>query len=87
MSPGDMLAAMKENLSDLRGATLLEGCGHWTSRNARMRSTPCCSTGLADFNDYLGAEHKSPFWLFCIAFDPVHCFRRTIIATREPRAD
>jgi len=32
MSPGDMLAAMKENLSDLRGATLLEGCGHWTQQ-------------------------------------------------------
>jgi pimeloyl-ACP methyl ester carboxylesterase len=32
MSPGDMLAAMKENLADLRGATLLEGCGHWTQQ-------------------------------------------------------
>lgn len=32
MSPGDMLAAMKENLSDLHGATLLEGCGHWTQQ-------------------------------------------------------
>jgi pimeloyl-ACP methyl ester carboxylesterase len=32
MSPGDMLAAMKENLSDLRGATLLEDCGHWTQQ-------------------------------------------------------
>jgi len=32
MSPGDMLAAMKASLGDLRGATLLEGCGHWTQQ-------------------------------------------------------
>ncbi|KCZ60090.1 alpha/beta fold hydrolase [Hyphomonas chukchiensis] len=32
MWPGDMLATMKANLRDLRGATLLEGCGHWTQQ-------------------------------------------------------
>ncbi|MGF1454040.1 MAG: alpha/beta fold hydrolase [Alphaproteobacteria bacterium] len=33
MIPGsDMVAAMAPHLSDLRGATLLEGCGHWTQQ-------------------------------------------------------
>ena len=32
MYPGDMVAAMKPNLPGLRGAHLLEGCGHWTQQ-------------------------------------------------------
>lgn len=32
MYPGDMVAAMKKSLGDLRGAELLEGCGHWTQQ-------------------------------------------------------
>ena len=32
MYPGDMIAAMKRSLTDLRGAELLEGCGHWTQQ-------------------------------------------------------
>ena len=32
MFPGDMIAAMKESLADLRGAELLDGCGHWTQQ-------------------------------------------------------
>ncbi|MBR9808851.1 MAG: alpha/beta hydrolase [Alphaproteobacteria bacterium] len=32
MYPGDMVAAMKKSLGDLRGATLLEGVGHWTQQ-------------------------------------------------------
>ncbi|RAN36288.1 alpha/beta fold hydrolase [Hyphomonas pacifica] len=32
MYPGDMVAAMKKSLGDLRGATLLEGAGHWTQQ-------------------------------------------------------
>lgn len=32
MFPGDVVAAMKPNLADLRGCHLLEGCGHWTQQ-------------------------------------------------------
>lgn len=32
MFPGDMIVAMKESLADLRGAELLDGCGHWTQQ-------------------------------------------------------
>jgi pimeloyl-ACP methyl ester carboxylesterase len=32
MTPGDMVEAMKPNLPGLRGAHLLEGCGHWTQQ-------------------------------------------------------
>lgn len=32
MTPGDMIAAMRASLGDLRGAHLLEGCGHWTQQ-------------------------------------------------------
>jgi pimeloyl-ACP methyl ester carboxylesterase len=32
MFQGDIVAAMKPNLADLRGCHLLEGCGHWTQQ-------------------------------------------------------
>lgn len=32
MFKGDIVAAMKPNLADLRGCHLLEGCGHWTQQ-------------------------------------------------------
>ena len=32
MYPGDMIAAMKQNLANLQGSHLLEGCGHWTQQ-------------------------------------------------------
>ena len=32
MFRGDVVAAMKPNLADLRGCHLLEGCGHWTQQ-------------------------------------------------------
>lgn len=32
MTKGDMIGAMKASLADLRGAHLLEGCGHWTQQ-------------------------------------------------------
>ena len=32
MFPGDIVAAMKPNLADLRGCHLLEGVGHWTQQ-------------------------------------------------------
>ena len=32
MGRGDPLAAMKNEVPDLRGAFVLEGCGHWTQQ-------------------------------------------------------
>ena len=32
MTKGDVIGAMKASLADLRGAELLEGCGHWTQQ-------------------------------------------------------
>jgi pimeloyl-ACP methyl ester carboxylesterase len=29
---GDPIAAMRNHVTDLRGAHLLEGCGHWTQQ-------------------------------------------------------
>ena len=48
MFPGDMIAAMKESLADLRGAELLDGCGHWTQQERPVEVSERLLSWLAE---------------------------------------
>ena len=48
MFPGDMIVAMKESLADLRGAELLDGCGHWTQQERPVEVSERLLSWLAE---------------------------------------
>ena len=48
MFPGDMIAAMKKALADLRGAELLDGCGHWTQQERPVEVSERLLSWLAE---------------------------------------
>jgi len=75
MSPGDMLAAMKENLSEpAERATLLEGCGPTGQQECPDEvKRPAARPGLADFKRLSWGRAQISFWLFCNCVIR-HCF-------------